>query len=471
MWDPSEYTISIDLFFRLLGVIYFFVFSPFIFQIMGLLGSRGILPINDYLKAIKRVYGRKAYRLVPSLFWINSSDIALLSVIWGGTGASILLIMGIYPPLMILILYLLHLSIVSTGQDFLSFGWELFLLEIACNSFFLSLTAAPNLMIWISLNLLLFRFHFQAGAVKLQSKDPHWRNLTALAYHYQTQPLPNTLAWFAHKLPLTIHKISTSMVFFIELIVSFGIFGPDWLRLVTFIFLAGLQLVIWATGNLSYLNHLTFVFAIILIDNNIFNRFLDTPILTAASLNTIDILLNIIGAFLITLQALNLWENISLTSHPLIRKFEKFLAPFHIVNRYGIFAVMTTKRFEIIIEGSVDGIEWKEYIFKNKPSKINERPRRISPIQPRLDWQMWFLPFNNYRDNIWLQNFLTLLLKGNEEVRGLLRECPFKDIPPTYIRAVAYDYEFTDWKTKKLTGEWWKRTYIGLYSPTLKLHP
>lgn len=468
MLEPNEYLISINIFLKLLGVVYFFVFTPFLFQIKGLLGSKGILPIKDYLKAIKRLYGPKGYKLVPTLFWINSSNTALLSVVWAGVIASILLMLGIWTPLMIFLLYFLHLSIVSAGQDFLSFGWELFLLEIACNSFFLSLTDSPNILIWISINLLLFRFHFQAGAVKLQSKDPNWRNLSAIGFHYQTQPLPNTVAWFIHKLPLSFHKVSTALMFFIELIVPFGIFGPEWMRFGTFILLGGLQLSIWATGNLSYLNHMTLAFTIILVANSFLSPFFEMPAANP-DLSIIDPLLSLIGAFLIILQALNLWENISLTSIPIIRKIEKFLAPFHIVNRYGIFAVMTTKRYEIVIEGSLDGKEWKEYIFKHKPSNINCRPKRISPIQPRLDWQMWFLPFNAYYDNVWLQNFLTLLLKGEKEVIGLIQESPFKDTPPLFIRALAYDYEFTDWKTLRETGNWWKRTYVGIYSPTLIL--
>jgi hypothetical protein len=161
MWDPNQYLNAIEIFFRLLGVIYFFVFFAFTFQMMGLLGSNGILPINRYLEAIRNLYGKKSYRLVPTFYWINSSDKCLIISIWTGVVASILLASGIGIPFMILLLYLLHLSLVSVGQDFLSFGWELFLLEIAFNCFFLSLTAQPNPFIWISLNLLLFRFHFQ----------------------------------------------------------------------------------------------------------------------------------------------------------------------------------------------------------------------------------------------------------------------------------------------------------------------
>ncbi|MBA2727644.1 MAG: lipase maturation factor family protein [Parachlamydiaceae bacterium] len=469
MWDPNQYHITIELLFRLLGVIYFFVFFPFTFQIKGLLGSGGILPIKGYLEAIKKHYGHNAKRLVPTLFWLNSNDKFMMISIWTGIIASILLALGIGTPLMILLLYVLHLSLVSAGQDFLSFGWELFLLEIASNSFFLSLTAQPNPFIWISLNLLLFRFHFQGGAVKLQSRDANWRNLTAIGFHYQSQPLPNTLAWYAHKLPISMHKFSTALMFFIELAVPFGIFGPEWMRMIVFALFAGLQLMIWATGNFSYLNHLTLALTTILLGNTILEHWFEIPTNAEPPYLLVDIIISCIGVFLITFQLLNLWENTTFWSNKLIRKVEKIIAPFHIINRYGIFAVMTTKRYEIVIEGSLDGVEWKEYIFKYKPSEINYRPRRNSPIQPRLDWQMWFLPFNTYYENIWFQNFLAHLLKGQKEVLALLNRAPFGDTPPKYIRALAYDYEFSDWEAKNQKGEWWKRKYVGLYSPTLTL--
>src|SRR5688572_27920767 len=130
---------------------------------------------------------------------------------------------------------------------------------------------------------------------------------------------------------------------------------------------------------------------------------------------------------------------------------------------------MTTQRIDIVIEGSDDGANRKQYLFSQKPSARNRRPRRISPIQPRLDWQAWFLPFSDYGTESWLHNFLFHLLKGTPDVLSLLRHSPFPDKPPKYIRAVAYDYTFTDWETKKKTGNWWDRKYLGQFSPILSL--
>lgn len=465
MLNVEHYQLSAHLFVRLLGFIYFFAFGAFLFQIQGLLGSNGILPAERFFRLIKQRV-RNPYYTFPSIFWFNCSDKMLMGVILIGTILSLLLIFGVYPPLTIFLLYILYLSIVSVGQDFLSFGWEMFLLEITVNAFFLSLTTVPNPLIWISLNLLLFRFHFQGGAVKYQSRDPNWYNLTGVAYHYQTQPLPNTQAWYFYKLPLWIHKISTAFMLFAEIIIPFFIFATEELRVFAFAILVGLQLFIWFTGNFSYLNHLTVVFCVILLSDKYLPdwfvpKYSETPLL-------LEIFLSGIGAILIFLQIINLWNHF-FRPNATFRKILYAFQPFHIGNRYGIFAIMTTKRYEIVIEGSDDNLTWKEYLFYYKPSEVNRRPRRISPYQPRIDWQAWFLPFSNYDSEIWLQNFLYHLLKGNPAVLSLIRYNPFSEKPPKFVRVVVYDYVFTDSKTKKELGHWWKRTFIGHYSPTLSL--
>jgi hypothetical protein len=468
MLSPESYTMSIALFLRLLGVIYFFAFGAFLFQIKGLLGENGILPINLFLDSIKNYYPKKRFFLVPTLFWIHSSDRALMILIIAGTAISILLTLGIVPWLMLLLLYVLYLSIISIGQEFLSFGWEGFLLEVTANAFLASLTPVPNLFVWISLNFLLFRFHFQSGIVKLQSHDPNWRNLTAVAYHYNTQPLPVALAWTMYKLPLSFQKFSCLVMFIIELIVPFGMFGSEYVRLGVFFAFFFLQYNIWISGNYSFLNHLTAVFSLILISNTFFLNIVNKPseVIYSSPL-WLEIVLSIAGGFFLILQLIRFWDSFFPS-----RWGYKLLLPFsyvHLANRYGIFAIMTSKRYEIIIEGSQDGISWQEYGFWYKPSEVSRRPRRISPYQPRIDWQAWFLPFSDYESQRWFKSFLFHLLKGTPEVLALLRHNPFPHQPPKYIKSVVYDYEWSSAKEKKENGNWWRRTFIGNYSPVLML--
>src|SRR5262249_17609179 len=124
---------------------------------------------------------------------------------------------------------------------------------------------------------------------------------------------------------------------------------------------------------------------------------------------------------------------------------------------------------EVVVEGSSDGNVWKEYDFYHKPTDMKRRPRRISPYQPRLDWQAWFLPFRPFAHEPWFQNFLSRLLQGSPEVLSLLRYNPFLEKPPEYIRARMYIYSFTSFQEKKETGAWWKRRFVGFYSPTFSI--
>ncbi len=383
-----------------------------------------------------------------------------------GTILSLTLVLGIFPAAILFLLYILYLSIVTAGQDFLSFGWEGFLLEITINAFFLSLTSPPNLMVWISINLLLFRFHLQAGAVKLQSRDVNWRNLTAMAYHYQTQPLPNMIAWYAHKLPMWFHKLSTLFMFIIELVVSFGVFGNEPVRLFVLGAFFSLQFMIWLTGNFSYLNHLTVALTALLIGNMYLPPWLGSLPEVSQS-PYVDLVCTTIGTALTIMQMVQIWQHF--VPNPLFRTWLSVLAPFHAINAYGIFAVMTTIRHEVIFEGSDDGKHWEEYLFYHKPSEITRRPRRISPYQPRIDWQAWFLPLGSFRYDTWFDRFIYKLLQGSPEVLYLLRFNPFPNAPPRYIRTVLYEYEFSSFQEKKEHGWWWRRRRQGLFTNPVTL--
>lgn len=466
MYTPEHYTIAISLLPKLLGCIYLCALVPFLFQIRALIGSEGILPVADHLNQLKTYLGKRYYLRVPTLFWIHWSDTALMSVVIAGIVLATLLVFGAPPALILPLLYLLYLSIINVGQDFLSFGWELFLMEITVNTFLLTFSESPNPIAWVSINLLLFRFHFEGGIVKLLSKDRNWLNLTGVCFHYESQPLPNTLAWYAHKLPRWFNKLSCFLMLAIEIVIVFGILGTDTIRFGTFLSLVGLQLMIWLTGNFSYLNHMTAVLCVILVSNSYFPAFFSVPSFEPASL-PVNLLISIASLFLIILQTLKLIHHFVPSAS--LEILERYLYRYFIANRYGIFAVMTTTRYEIVIEGSEDGVVWKEYTFRYKPSEIHRRPRRISPYQPRIDWQAWFLPFSSFSREPWFQSFLICLLQNNARVLRLLRDNPFPDKPPLYIRALAYDYTFSDAATKRATGAWWQRRLVQSYTPILSL--
>jgi hypothetical protein len=315
-----------------------------------------------------------------------------------------------------------------------------------------------------------------SGVVKLASGDPTWRNLTALEYHYGSQPLPTPIAWFAHLLPPVLQRASAGVMLVIELAVPFLLFGPRLGRLAAAGLLSLLQLGILATGNYGFFNFLTLVLCLSALDDGVLARWRTrgpssaAPALAHPRLRWGSVALVLFaGAYAVLGLSLDVQR---LTGRPLpggLDRVEEALAGFRSLNTYGLFAVMTTGRQEIVLEGSADGQTWKEYLLRYRPGRVDEAPRFVAPHQPRLDWQMWFASLSTCRDNPWLLRLQEALLQGDATVLGLLRENPFPDAPPRFVRTRLFDYRFTDWDTRRATGDWWTREEVGPYCPPLTL--
>jgi hypothetical protein len=317
---------------------------------------------------------------------------------------------------------------------------------------------------------------FSSGFVKLRSGDRTWRNFTALQYHYETQPLPTWTAWYMHQLPAGFHKMSIALMFAIELGMPVFVFAPP-----PFSYAAGstfilLMLLIMGTGNYCFFNPLGIALSVLLFDDAfwqpLFNKLprIVHPSLTAAGPPDWPSWIILPVALVIALMSIDVICRLFRYSPRWPKPMERliqWLEPFRLVNGYGLFSVMTTERPEIIVEGSNDGVRWRAYEFKWKPGNVNRRPRFAAPHQPRLDWQMWFAAPGNYHGDPWVARFLRRLLQGSRDVLALLGTNPFPDRPPRFIRAVLYDYHFTDLATRKTTGAWWWRERRGLYSPVL----
>ena len=465
---PASFLISSRIFLRLLGVIYLIAFLSFWTQVDGLIGSRGILPAADFLKAVGEKFGPQAYWLVPSLCWLNPSDIFLNLLCGGGVLLSIGLIFGITPPTIPVLLWAFYLSLVSVGREFMGFQWDNLLLEAGFLAIFL---ARPSPTIAWLFRWLLFRLTFSSGLVKLASGDLTWRNLTALTYHYETQPLPPWTAWYFHHLPVWFHQMSCLILFVVELLVPFLFFAPRRWRWVGAAATIGLQLLIIATGNYCFFNLLTIFLCLFLIEDSLWpQRWRGAAHLTPARHwpSWIVALLTAMIFICSSVQLSGLSRFPVSWPRPVIGLAE-FCAPFRSVNGYGLFAVMTTSRSEIIVEGSPDGQTWLPYEFKYKPGDPQRMPQFVAPHQPRLDWQMWFAALGSCQQNPWFVHLCARLLEGSPAVLRLLKANPFPNAPPHYVRAVLYDYHFSDPAERKATGAWWRRTQQGIYCPTLSL--
>jgi len=264
---------------------------------------------------------------------------------------------------------------------------------------------------------------------------------------------------------------SVLLMFFIQIIVSLTIFIKP-LRKVGALFLASLQILIMVTGNYAPFNLLSLGLILLLFEDKDLNflklnKNIKTKSESLKSRKIISIILIILLIINIFLFARAFVPPLAGTA--LVQKSLGVVSPFRTINTYGLFAFMTTKRFEIIIEGSNDEQTWQEYEFKYKPGSLDRIPSQVAPHQPRLDWQMWFAALRYEREKTWFILFVQKLLQGSEPVLKLLEKNPFPDKPPTYIRAVYYEYKFTDKATREQTGNYWQREQIGLYLQSVRL--
>jgi len=472
-YAPPRHDVVAFLFLRLLALVYLAAFISFAVQAQGLIGSHGIVPLGVFVDAVGPPLGGLRFWVAPMVFWLDASDAAIAAVSWAGAGISLLLLANLLPRLSLVLLYALYLSLFYAGQVFMTFQWDTFLLETGFLALLLSLARTPGL--WL-LRWLLFRFMFMSGAVKLLSGDPNWWNLSALSFHFFTQPLPTPLAWYAAQLPLGLLRVATGAVFVIELGLPFLIFCPRRLRFAAAFGTVLLQLAILLTGNYNWFNLQTMLLCVLLFDDAALSRVVPRHFAAEARAYAADrpprralsVVVGAVALLLVFCSLVQMDQRFGGRPPALAQTVGALIEPLHIVNGYGLFAVMTIERREIVIQGSDDGVAWRDYEFRYKPGDVARAPGWNIPYQPRLDWQMWFAALDQPWRVPWFANFLQRLLENEPSVTALLEENPFPDQPPTYLRAQFYDYTYAS-AEEKAQGRWWNRRYLGLYFPTVHL--
>jgi len=484
----TGWALSRWLFLRLLGVVYLVAFGSLAVQVTGLIGDHGLLPAGSFLDWAHSVYGRDAYRLLPTLFWLGAGNAALQLAAWGGVGLAILLMLGVAPMAMLALLWALYLSFTVAGQDFLSFQWDALLLETGLLAILWAPSgwlprrgaAAPSSAIRWLLVFLLFKLMFLSGATKLLSGDPTWQHLTALDYHFETQPLPTWVGWYAHQLPSSIHRAATAVMFAIELGAPWLLFAPSGLRQLRYLGVGALLLLqsgIALTGNYGFFNLLAMALCVPALDDDLLRRIVPLDLHPAPPARRDGrAAVRVLAPVLLCLSVLSFWAEIAYTlpggqGQGLVPRWGlaalAWVAPLRSFNGYGLFRVMTTERPELAIEGSRDGVHWSEYQFRWKPGPIGRRPGFVAPHHPRLDWQLWFAALDPLSNLPLLRALSERLRTGSPDVLALLDRNPFPGDPPRFFRFARFDYRFTTSAERSRTGAWWRRELVG-YLPQIQ---
>jgi hypothetical protein len=464
--DPKEsFWFTRKIFLIGLGFIYFCVFFPLLFQYPGLLGTHGLLPVSLFLERMGEYLPAPQWWNYPTLFWINQSNAFALSLASLGLILSIAVMLGFANSIILFLLWLLQLSFTHIGQDFWGFGWESNLLEMGFLSIFFvprwKGTLPPSkIIIWLY-RWVLFRLMVGAGLIKLRG-DACWTDLTCLAYHYETQPIPNPLSPLFHFAPMWFHKLSALLNHFVELICPFLLLFSYRFRTFAGICFLIFQMCIMVTGNYAWINHLTLLMIIPCFDDRALKMFFpkkNIPETRGFNLSQKIVVFSLLG--LVLFKSWKPLINLIGPRQVMNTSYDQF----QLVNSYGVFGSVGRERYEVIISGSNDGINWKEYEIPCKPGDVNKMPCIISPYHYRITWQIWFAAMGDYSQSPWLIHLIYKLLKGDKDALGLLSNDPFGGVPPKYIKVDKYRYRFS----KGYENGWYQREKVDVYLPVLSL--
>ncbi|MGD0815835.1 MAG: lipase maturation factor family protein [Verrucomicrobiota bacterium] len=467
---------------RWLGFVYAVAFLAAAKQILPLIGYHGLLPLDSFLARVQDVLGSPAagFLRLPSLFWFAHSDIVLQLSAWAGFALSCVVMAGYANAIIMAALWALYMSFVHVGQDWYGYGWEIQLLETGFLAIFLCplldgrpfpKREPPLVVLWL-FRWLVFRIMLGSALIKLRG-DPCWRDLTALYYHFETQPIPNPLSRTFHFLPRWMLQAGVLFNYLAELIAPWFAFYPRNARRIAGVIMVAFQFSLILGGNLSFLNWLTIVPALACFDDGFWAKLLPRALVNrAASAAPVAQPSRAMRAAAWTLAAivsvLSIQPVVNMVSAAQIMNTS--FDPLDLVNTYGAFGSVGRERLNVVFEGTDAALPdaraaWKDYPYKALPVALNKMPPQIAPYQPRLDWQMWFASMSTPGEYPWTLHLVWKLLRNDPGALSLFGGTPFPQKPPRYIRAVLYRYQFAP--SGNPEHNWWKREELSIWLPPL----
>ncbi len=464
-WAPGSGPAVASLFHRLFGLISLAAWWSLGSQVRVLIGSHGLLPAADFMQAV-RAAGVTPLE-VPTLFRFFHADAALVGGTVAGAALSIAALIGWRPRICFGLSTALYLSYATVSRDFLSFQWDNLLLECGMLAAFLpSDRAAP--LVHFLFRVVLFKLYFESGVAKWQSPIHDWQDGSAMAFYYETAPLPTWLAVAAHHLPAWWHHLESRAVLVLELIVPLFIFAPRRLRLVAAVTFGLFQIGNAATANYGIFCYLSAALGVFLLD--------DTDVAWAARLRptataaprpaSSALWAGRAGAALYLL--VSLIEALVLFTEPgrglaLVAPLFELNQRFRLVNSYHLFASVTRERIEPQFETRdtpltdvEDDGAWTERDLRWKAGDPRRAPGFVAPHQPRVAFQLWFygLSFQR-REPPYVTALVDKLCNDAASVQPLFRD-PLSP-HPTAVRIVYWQYKFASAAERRASGIWWRR--------------
>ena len=478
---PATFFLTRFVLLRLLGLVYGVAFLVAAQQNLALMGHDGLTPIDQPVQELVTAKLQAENPLsrwwdFPTIYQWSPTDQCLQWLAWTGVAISAVVLAGFANSILLCALWFLYLSIVTAaaGTPWYGYGWEFQLLETGFIAIFLcplfdgqpfSRRPPPVVTIWLY-RWFIFRIMLGAGLIKWRG-DECWRDLTALIYHYETQPVPNPISRWLHFAPVWFNKGGVLWNHFIELVVPWFLFIP--LRVVqntVGVLLVSFQVILILSGNLSFLNWLTIIPCIACLDDSFWRRVLPRFITQRAEAGVefpksvlAPLILSSIFACVVVKYSIPVVENLLSPNQEMNNSYDNL----HLVNTYGAFGSISRVRYETVLEGTNDLLpsmvsEWREYPFKVKPGDVMRRPPWISPYHYRLDWQMW-IDTQGQRWHPWLPHLVWKLLHNDPVALGLLAGNPFPEGPPRYIQVKVYKYQYAPLGNPQ--GRFWTREEAG----------